>query len=158
MPVYESTQTVQVARTPDACFGVLTDYDRMPEWQSRLAECRVLSRREDGLADVVQYAIDAKLRTVRYRVRHLYERPAWVGSEYLGGDFRCFEGDYRFTEQDEGTEVRFHLRIDPGFRVPGRVARMLNEFVMGQALTDLRRRVEELVPASSSGADVNGSH
>jgi coenzyme Q-binding protein COQ10 len=142
MPVYESTQTVAVAASPEACFDVLTDYERMPEWQSRVCECRVLSRGEDGLAEVVEYAIDVRLRTVRYRLRQCYDRPAWIGSEYLGGDFRCFEGDYRFSETGAGTEVRFHLRIDPGLRVPGPVARMLNQAVMGRALQDLRRRVE----------------
>lgn len=142
MPVYESTQTVSVAGTPEECFDVLTDYERMPEWQSRVCECRVLSRGADGLAEVVQYAIDVKLRTVRYRLRQCYDRPRSIDSEYLGGDFRCFEGDYRFFEQGGGTEVRFHLRIDPGLRVPGPVARMLNQAVMGRALQDLKRRVE----------------
>ncbi|HWD65072.1 MAG TPA: SRPBCC family protein [Solirubrobacteraceae bacterium] len=142
MPVYESTQTVTVTGTPEECFDVLTDYERMPEWQSRVCECRVLSRDADGLAEVVEYAIDVKLRTVRYRLRQYYDRPKSIDSEYLDGDFRCFEGDYRFTEQDGGTEVRFHLRIDPGLRVPGPVARMLNQAVMGRALQDLKRRVE----------------
>ena len=144
MPVYESTQTVRVDAPPDECFAVLTDYDRMPEWQSRVTECRVLSRDGDGLAEVVEYAIDVRLRTVRYRLRQCYDRPRWIGSEYLGGDFRCFEGDYRFTPRGAGTDVRFHLRIDPGLRVPNRLVGMLNRAVMGRALEDLRRRVEGL--------------
>lgn len=142
MPVYEATQTIRVAGTPEACFDLLTDYRRMPEWQSRVSECRVISTREDGLAEEVEYVVDVKLRTVRYRLRQCYERPTWIGSDYLGGDFRCFEGDYRLEARDGGTEVRFHLRIDPGLRLPGRVVRMLNEAVMGRALQDLKRQVE----------------
>jgi ribosome-associated toxin RatA of RatAB toxin-antitoxin module len=144
VPVYESTQTVQVAAPAEVCFAVLTDYERMPEWQSRVSECRVLSRGSDGLAEVVEYAIDVRVRTVRYRLRQCYDRPAWIGSEYLDGDFRCFEGDYRFSEQGDGTLVEFHLRIDPGLRVPSRVVKMLNQAVMGRALEDLRTRVESL--------------
>jgi hypothetical protein len=47
-------------------------------------------------------------------------------------------------DRDGGTHVTFHLRIDPGLRVPGRIARMLNDAVMGRALQDLKRRVEEV--------------
>jgi ribosome-associated toxin RatA of RatAB toxin-antitoxin module len=144
MPVYAARREIDIAAQPTVVFDVLTDYGRMPEWSSRICECRVLSRYDDGLAEEVAYAIDAVLRTVRYRLRQRYDRPHFVGSEYLGGDFRCFEGDYGLTERDGGTRVAFHLRIDPGLRVPGRIARMLSEQVMGRALEDLRRRAEQV--------------
>ena len=142
MPVYEATQAVQIAGSPQACFDVLTDYAHMPDWQSRVVESRVLSTDEDGFGAEVQYAIDVTLRTVRYRLAHTYDAPRFIGSRYLGGDFREFAGDYEFDAADGGTKVTFHLRIDPGLRVPGPVARMLNQAVMGRALQDLKRRVE----------------
>jgi ribosome-associated toxin RatA of RatAB toxin-antitoxin module len=144
VPVYEATQEIDIAASAEACFGVLTDYERMPEWSSRMSECRVLALDEDGLAEEVEYAIDAVLRTVRYRLRQCYRAPHWIGSEYLGGDFRHFDGGYELDEQDGATHVTFHLRIDPGLRVPRPVARMLNENVMGRALVDLKRRAESL--------------
>jgi ribosome-associated toxin RatA of RatAB toxin-antitoxin module len=149
MPVYEATREIDIAAPPAECFAVLTDYERMPEWQSRVEECKVLSWGDDGYACEVEYAIDAKLRTVRYRLRHVYDEPTWIGSEYLGGDFRRFEGDYALNDTGDGTtHIEFHLRIDPGLRVPGPVAKMLNEAVMGRALEDLKQRVE----AVTSGA------
>lgn len=142
MPSYEATQTVTVHAPPQACFDVLTDYAHMPEWQSRVVESRVLSRDDEGRAREVQYGIDVRLRTVRYRLAHTYREPSYIGSEYLGGDFRDFAGEYHFEPEGSGTRVRFHLRIDPGLRIPGPVARMLNEAVMGRALQDLKSRVE----------------
>jgi ribosome-associated toxin RatA of RatAB toxin-antitoxin module len=142
VPVYEAAREIDIAAAPADVFAVLTDYERMPEWQSRVKECRVLSRGDDGRAAEVEYVIDVRLRTVRYRLRQLYDEPTWIGSEYLGGDFRCFEGDYRMADRDGGTHVEFRLRIDPGLRVPGPVAKMLNQAVMGRALEDLKRRVE----------------
>lgn len=145
MPLYSATREVEVPASPAACFGVLTDYEHMPEWQSRVVDCRVLARDDDGLATEVEYAIDAMLRSVRYRLRHLYRPPGWIGSEYLGGDLKRFEGEYAFHERDAGTtRVEFRLSIDAGLRVPGPIARMLNETVMGRSLEDLRRRVAEL--------------
>lgn len=148
VPVYEATKEIEIEARPEDCFGVLTDYEQLPKWQSRVSECRVISRDDDGRGSEVEYAIDVKLRTVRYRLRHSYDEPGWVGSEYLGGDFRDFAGDYRFAERDGRTKVTFHLRIDPGLRVPGRVAKMLNEAVMGRALEDLKREVEEVSSGS----------
>ncbi len=142
MAVYEATQTVQIDAAPSACFAVLTDYDRMPEWQSRVVESRVLSTDEAGRASEVQYAIDVTLRTVHYRLAHSYDAPGFIGSRYLGGDFRDFAGDYHLQTSGPGTHVTFHLRIDPGLRLPGPIVRMLNEAVMGRALQDLKRRVE----------------
>lgn len=142
MATYEATQTVHIAATPAACFAVLTDYERMPQWQSRVVESRVLSTDDTGRAREVQYAIDVTLRTVRYRLAHRYEPPGFIGSRYLGGDFRDFAGDYHLKPAGAGTQVTFHLRIDPGLRLPRPIVRMLNEAVMGRALQDLKHRVE----------------
>lgn len=144
VPAYEETREITIEARPAPVFGVLTDYARMPEWQSRVTECRVLEQDGAGRGSLVEYAIDAKLRVVRYRLRHTYEEPSWIGSEYVEGDFSDFSGDYRFTPEDGRTHVRFHLRIDPGFHVPGPVVRMLGPTVMGRSLEDLKRRVQEV--------------
>ena len=142
MPVYEASREIEIAAPPGAVFDVLTDYERMPEWSSRICEAHVLARDADGRAAEVQYTIDAVLRKVRYRLAQSYRAPGFIGSRYLGGDFRNFEGEYELVPAGAGSHVTFRLRVDPGLRVPGRVARMLAEQVMGRALSDLRSRVE----------------
>jgi ribosome-associated toxin RatA of RatAB toxin-antitoxin module len=144
MPTYEDSRQVEVQARPEDLFAVLTDYDHLPDWQSRICECRVLERDEQGRGTIVEYAIDAKLRKVRYRLRHFYDEPTSIGSQYLEGDFKDFAGDYRFTPHNGVTEVEFTLRIDPGFSVPGRIARMLGQAVMGRSLKDLKAHVEEV--------------
>ena len=144
MPVYSATREIDIDATPAECFAVLTDYERMPAWQSRVAECNVLSLGADGRADEVEYAIDANLRTVRYRLRHSYDEPSWIGSEYAGGDFRHFAGDYRLGESADGTRVTFRLEIDPGMTIPAPLAKLLGETVVGRALQDLKSRVERV--------------
>jgi ribosome-associated toxin RatA of RatAB toxin-antitoxin module len=147
MPAYEDSREITIDAPPAAVFAVLTDYAHMPEWQSRICECRVLETDDADRGRIVQYAIDAKLRVVRYRLRHLYDEPSWIGSEYVGGDFREFGGDYHFAAANGHTDLTFRLKIDPGFRVPGAVARMLGPAVMGRSLQDFKRRVEEEVAA-----------
>lgn len=142
MAVHEAIREVEVEARACDCFAVLTDYERMPEWHSRVQRARVLSRDDEGRGRDVEFEVDAKVRTVRYRLRHRYEGRHLIAGEYLGGDFKSFEGQYRFDERDGRTRVTFELRIDPGVPVPGAVARMLNDAVMGRALTDLKRRAE----------------
>lgn len=144
VPAYKATRDIEVAAAPADCFAVLTDYAHMPDWQSRVCECRVLETDERGRGSVVEYAIDAKLRVVRYRLRHTYDEPTEIGSQYLGGDFREFAGDYHFAARNGATCVTFRLRIDPGFRIPGRVVQMLGQAVMSKSLQDVKARVEEV--------------
>jgi ribosome-associated toxin RatA of RatAB toxin-antitoxin module len=144
MPAYEDSRSVLIHASPEQCFAVLTDYASMPRWQSRVCESRVIEQDVGGRGTLVQYAIDARLRVVRYRLRHRYAEPNWIGSEYAGGDFKDFGGEYRLQRVDGQTCATFQLRIDPGFRIPGPIARMLRQAVMARSLQDLKQRVEEV--------------
>jgi len=112
---------------------------------------KVLERDEQGRGVIVEYEIDAKIKTVRYRLRQVYDEPHRLSSEYLGGDFRDFSGEWRFEPGADGrTRVELDLRIDPGRFVPGPIRRALTEGVMRVSVRELKKRVEEKdgVPAS----------
>lgn len=69
--------------------------------------------------------------------------PTRIDSEYLSGDFRCFEGEWRFDPLGDGlTRVQVEIRIDPGFPIPGRIVKMLNERVLKSSIDDRCRRLE----------------
>jgi ribosome-associated toxin RatA of RatAB toxin-antitoxin module len=144
MPDYNATHTIQIDAPPQACYDVLTDYGAMSQWNGPLKEAKVLSSDKSGAGTEVEYAIDVKLRTVHYVLEHTYDPPRSIGSRYVRGDFKDFSGEYQFAEQDGGTCVTFHLNIDPGMRIPGKINKMLNEAVMEKALRDLKKRVESL--------------
>jgi hypothetical protein len=79
---------------------------------------------------------------VRYPLCHGYDEPSYVGSEYAGGDFREVAGGHRLQPSPASTYVVFWLRIDPGFHVPGAIAKMLGRGVMGMSLSDVKTRFE----------------
>ena len=142
MPAYGECRSTDIAAPPRACFAALTDYERLPEWQRAVCAARVLERDARGRGTVVEYEVDARVRRVRYRLRQIYDEPRRLGSEYLGGDFRDFSGEWRFIAIPEGTRVELELRIDPGRLVPRPVRSAISYAVMARALADLKRHLE----------------
>jgi ribosome-associated toxin RatA of RatAB toxin-antitoxin module len=143
MPFYGDCQSAQIAASPQRCFDALTDFERLPEWQRAVKDVRVLERDAHGRGTVVEYVIDARFKTVRYRLRQVYDEPHRLASEYLGGDFRDFCGEWRFDPLgDSHTRVELDLRIDPGRFVPRLLRAGIADAVMRRALRDLKSYVE----------------
>ena len=143
MPSYGECQSADIAATPQACFAALTDFESLPSWQGAVRAVHVLERDERGRGAVVEYEVDVKFKTVRYRLRQVYDEPRRLASEYLGGDFRDFCGEWRFEPRGEGgTHAELDLRIDPGLFVPGFLRRAIADAVMRRALADLKTFVE----------------
>ena len=143
MAAYGDCQSAEVAAEPQRCFDALTDYERLPEWQRAVRSARVLERDEQGRGAIVEYEVDARFKTVRYRLRQIYEEPRRLASEYLGGDFRDFSGEWRFVDLGgDRTRVELDLRIDPGRFVPGPLRSAISDAVMRRALRDLKTEVE----------------
>ena len=144
MPGYGELQTATIAASPQECFDALTDYESLPRWQRAVCEARVLERDTRGRGLVVEYVVDVRVKKVRYRLRQIYDEPARLASEYLGGDFRDFCGEWRFVSLDHGTtRAELDLRIDPGRFVPAFVRRAIADAVVGRALADLKAHVEQ---------------
>jgi ribosome-associated toxin RatA of RatAB toxin-antitoxin module len=143
MPSYGECQSTEIGATPQACFDALIDYERLPEWQGAVRSAEVLERDEAGRGKVVEYEVDVRVRTVRYRLRQIYEEPRRVASEYLGGDFRDFSGEWRFEALGaDRTRAELDLRIDPGRFVPRALRTLIADAVMRRALGDLKAHVE----------------
>jgi ribosome-associated toxin RatA of RatAB toxin-antitoxin module len=143
MPDYQGRREAEVAAPPEACFAALTDYDSMPEWQRALKSVRVLEP-GDG-SDLVEFEVDARVRTFRYRLRCLYDEPQAIDSIYVDGPFRDFSARWRFEpigSSPDRTNAVVEVRLDPGRLVPRPVARIVEDALLGRAVEDLKRRVE----------------
>ena len=135
---------IVIEAPPQECFDALVDYERMPDWQSTVKSCDVVSRRRDGRGTQVAWELDAKVRSVSYTLEYSYEEPHWIGCRYVEGDVRDLEGEYTLEDRGDGTTLAtFTLRVDPGAWVPGKVRNVLSEQVMKRSLEDLKRHVEE---------------
>lgn len=96
---------------------------------------------------MARYEVDAKIRRVRYALRHDYDEPTRIGSTCLHGDFRHLEGHYDLTDRARKCLVALRQAIDPGLRSPRPVVRVVDEAVMGRALAELRERAQAVQEA-----------
>ena len=143
MPAYGECRHVEIRAPRERCYAALLDAEALPRWQRALRSARVLERDAEGRPAVLEYEVDARVRTVRYRIRQTYEPPRRIVSAYLGGDFRDFGGEWRFVALDDArTRVELDLTIDPGRLVPGPVRSLIADAVMRRALADLKAHVE----------------
>ncbi len=143
MSLYGDAHHADIDASPEVCYAALIDFERVPQWQGSVRSARVLERDEAGRGSVVEFEVDAKVRTVRYRIRQIHEPPHRLASEYLGGDFRAFGGEWRFEPLPGGrTRAHLELAIDPGRFVPKPVRALISEAVMARALADLKAHVE----------------
>ena len=143
MPSYGECHSAEIAADQQACFAALTDFERLPEWQGAVRAARVLERDAEGRGTIVEYEVEARVKTVRYRLRQIYDEPRLLASEYLGGDFRDFGGEWRLEPLEGGrTRVELDLRIDPGRFVPRVLRTAIADAVMRRALRDLKAHLE----------------
>ena len=152
MPTYGDCRSIEVDAPARACFDALTDIEHVPDWQRAVCGVEILERDAEGRAAVVAYEVDARFRKVRYRLRQTYDPPRAVRSEYLGGDFRDFSGEWRFVPvHEQRTRVELDLDIDPGRFVPGPLRSLISDAVMGRALRDLKDFVERAPRPAARG-------
>jgi uncharacterized membrane protein len=136
-------QQIVVDGTPQACFDALLDYESFPDWQRAVKSVEVEARDRAGRGRDIAFEIDAKVKTIRYRLRYSYEPPHRIAWEYLGGDVKDVDGELVLEERGDGTTLAtYSLALDAGVWLPGPVRTILTDQVMKGSVEDLKRRVE----------------
>jgi uncharacterized membrane protein len=136
-------QQIVVEATPQQCFDALLEYESFPEWQRAVKSVEVEERDRAGRGRDVAFEIDAKVRTIRYRLRYSYEPPHRIAWEYLGGDVKDVNGEFVLEDRGDGmTLATYSLALDAGAWLPGPVRKVLTDQVMKGSVEDLKRRVE----------------
>ena len=116
------SESVEINAPIDRCFEIAADVDNIAEWQDGVVGVEVLERDADGRALVAEITNDAKVRTVKVRVRFSYDPPHGLSWRQEKGDLKSLEGSWSFAAEGDRTTATYDLAIDPG-RVLGMLAR-----------------------------------
>ena len=137
------SDNIDVKATAAEVFAVATDFEAYPEWNANIKQVEVEETDDEGRATKVFFEVDAKVRTVRYRLGYDYsDAPDAFSWDLIDGDVKALSGSYRFEEFDDLTEVQYETKLDPGFPIPGFLKRQGEKQIVKGALADLKKRVE----------------
>jgi uncharacterized membrane protein len=138
---------VEIEAPIERCYEIAADVENSPEWQGSLKDVEVLERDGERRPLVVETESDAKVKTVRARLRFSYEPPNAIRWVQEKGDTKSLHGSWRFESAGEGrTRATYSLEADPG-RILGLLLRgpaeaKVRDFLVGNAAEGLKKKAE----------------
>jgi len=147
MAMIKGDRSVEIDAPIERCYEIASDIDNAPEWQGSLKDVEVLERDGERRALVVETESDAKVKTVRARLRFAYEPPTAIRWVQEKGDTKSLNGSWTFEDLGGGrTRATYALEADPG-RVLGLLLRgpaqgKVRDFLLGDAAEGLKQHAE----------------
>ena len=145
MTLISGSSEADIDASLDACWAVLEDVERSPEWQQGLERVTVVERDDAGRPLVCDTISDAKFTKVRCRVSVAYAPPHRLTIIRLeSDDVDVMESSWELTDAGDGrTHAVYRLAVDPGAipRFARPLERALRPVLLGRRAEELRRAV-----------------
>lgn len=147
MGLITGVRVVEIEAAVARCFAIAADIENAIAWQAALRDVDVLERDTERRALVAETESDAKVRTVRARLRFAYAPHTEIRWVQERGDTKSLEGSWTFAELGAGrTRASYALAVDPG-RMLGLLLRgpaegKVRDFLLGGAAEGLKSRAE----------------
>ena len=140
-------RTVEIDAPIERCFEIAADIENAPEWQGSLRDVEVLERDKYKRAELVETESDAKVKTVKARLRFSYEEPTRITWVQEKGDTKALKGWWDFEDLGNGrTRATYGLDVDPGrmlgLLLRGPVEGQVRNFRLGGAAEGLTKQAE----------------
>ena len=140
-------RSVEIDAPIERCFEIAADIENAPDWQGSLKDVEVLEHDGDGRAELVETVSDAKVKTVKARLRFSYEEPTRITWEQEKGDVKSLHGWWDLEDLGEGrTRATYGLDVDPGrmlgMLLRGPVGGKVRDFLLGGAAEGLKKQAE----------------
>jgi hypothetical protein len=140
-------RSVEIDAPIQKVFDIAADIDGAVVWQGSLKDVDVLEHDGDGRAVLVDTVSDAKVKTVRTKLRFAYDPPGKITWTQEKGDVKSLVGHW--TLEDLGgdrTRATYSLDVDPGrmlgMLIRGPVESQVRDFLLGNAADGLKRTAE----------------
>jgi uncharacterized membrane protein len=140
-------RSVEIEAPIERCYEIAADIENAPDWQGSLKDVEVLERDDERRALVVETESDAKVKSVRARLRFSYEPPTGIRWVQEKGDTKSLIGSWSFEDLGGGrTRATYALEADPG-RMLGMLLRgpaeaKVRDFLVGNAADGLKEKAE----------------
>ena len=140
-----TAETIVIHASPETVFDTIVDFGRYTEWASDVKRVDILERDEQGRPSLVEFRAAAFGRSATYRLQYDYsDAPAVVRWVQDDGDLtEILSGAYRLTAEGPSTHVTYELEVALRVPLPGFVEHRAAQRIQSEALSDLKRRVEQ---------------
>ena len=140
-------KTVEIDAPIERCFEIAADIENAPDWQGSLKDVEVLERDSQRRAELVETESDAKVKTVKARLRFSYDEPTSITWVQEKGDTKALRGWWEFEDLGGGrTRATYGLDVDPGrmlgMLLRGPVEGQVRNFLLGGAAEGLKKQAE----------------
>ena len=147
MGTIKGDRSVEIDAPIERVYEIAADIDNAADWQGSLKDVEVLERDGDKRAVLVQTESDAKVKTVKSRLRFSYDPPTGIRWVQEKGDTKSLTGWWDFEDLGSGrTRATYGLDADPG-RLLGMLLRgpaesAVRDFLLGNAADGLKQQAE----------------
>lgn len=112
---FEAASSAEVAAPAVACFELVCDTVRTPEWQRAVAATSILERDAKGRTSLVRTSIDAIVTQIVVDLRLSYDAPRSVHMQRESGDLRDLTVIWTFEDLIyQRARAAFSIAFDPG--------------------------------------------
>jgi uncharacterized membrane protein len=142
----EASERIRIDAAASRCWEIATDFENYPQWAKDVKSAKILERDAEGRGTRVEFRAAALGKSIRYVLGYDYSQaPDLFSWRFLEGEMlRRLDGSYRFeAESDTSTRVHYDLVVELAVPVPGLVKRRAASLIMGNALKELKRRIEQ---------------
>ena len=123
------------------------DVEKAPDWQGGMKDVEALEHDDQGRATLVETEADAKVTTVKTKVRFSYEGPTRLSWTQEKGDLKSMDGSWELEDLGDGrTRATYALEGDTGrmlgMLIRGPVESKLIDILVNARADELKAYVE----------------
>jgi ribosome-associated toxin RatA of RatAB toxin-antitoxin module len=146
MDTFEGASTADIDAPLERVWDLVRDVERAPTWQGGLSGMTAILRDAEDRAIVCETATDAKVTTVKTRIRFTYNGPTELSWVQEKGPLKAVEGHWRLEDLGgERTRATYWLKVDLGrlgMVIRGPLVEVLRAPLVGARAAELKRAVE----------------
>lgn len=136
---------IDIKASPEEILDVVMDFGSYKRWAKGIKSAKVLKKDSKGRPAEVQieagqFGFNSK-QTLKYSYKAKSAGVSWTSTK-CEGVTKSVEGSYDLQEKDEGTHVKYKMKMELAVAVPGMVKRQAERMITDSALKGLKKEVE----------------
>jgi carbon monoxide dehydrogenase subunit G len=144
--ILEGESTAEIDAPLERVWKAVEDVEHAVQWQAGIKSLVAVERDDEGRPTLADTETDARMRTLRIRVRFVYESPTRLTWEQTTGDLKSLSGMWELTDLGDGrTAARYWAQVDLGrlgLLIRGPIIDLLRMQLAGRRANELKTMIE----------------